>query len=111
MGATNQDGNNAVLSSEGQVTTEDNGLAWFNADWSNRKKITIDNAKVTAYLTNFPVLVNFTSDTDLAADAQNDGDDILFTFSNGTTKLSNEIEKFDGTTGELVAWIKIPSVS
>jgi Concanavalin A-like lectin/glucanases superfamily/Domain of unknown function (DUF2341) len=31
--------------------------------------------------------------------------------SGGTTKLKWEVEKYDGTTGNLIAWVKIPSVS
>ncbi len=84
---------------------------WYDADWDCRKKITVNASQVPGDLTNFPVLVNLSSDTDLASDAQDDGDDILFTSSNGTTKISHEIERFNGTTGELVAWVEVPSVS
>jgi hypothetical protein len=86
---------------------------WYNASWQYRKAITFtsDTAKIPSTLTNFPVLINLSSDSDLAADAQDDGDDILFTSSNGTTKLDHEIEKFDGSTGELVAWVEVPSLS
>src|SRR5205823_1120398 len=31
--------------------------------------------------------------------------------SGGSTKLKWEVEKYDGTTGQLIAWVKIPSVS
>ncbi len=31
--------------------------------------------------------------------------------SGGTTKLKWEVERYDGTTGRLIAWVKIPSVS
>ncbi len=31
--------------------------------------------------------------------------------SGGTTKLKWEVEKYDGVTGNLIAWVKIPSVS
>jgi hypothetical protein len=86
--------------------------AWYDSNWQYRKKLTIDYTKVGTTLTNFPVLVSLSSDTDLAADAQDDNDDILFTSSDGTTKLDHEIEYFDGTTtGQLVAWVKIPSLS
>ena len=85
--------------------------AWYNSNWQYRKKLTIDYNEVGATLTNFPVLVSLSSDTDLAADAQDDNDDILFTGSNGTTKLDHEIEYFNGTTGQLIAWVKIPSLS
>ena len=84
---------------------------WYDTTWAYRKKITIDSTKVAANLTNFPALINLSSDTDLANDAQNDGDDILFTASDGTSKLSHELEKFDGGTGELVAWVNVPSLS
>ena len=84
---------------------------WYNASWAYRKKITINHTKVSANLTDFPVLVGLASDADLASDAQDDGDDILFTSSNGTSKLSHEIERFNGGTGELVAWVKVPTLS
>ena len=29
----------------------------------------------------------------------------------GVTKLKWQVEKYDGTTGNLIAWVKIPSVS
>jgi len=86
--------------------------AWYNSSWQYRKALTIDYTRVGATLSYFPVLVSLASDTDLAADAQDDGDDILFTSSDGTTKLDHEIELFNGTTnGQLVAWVKIPSLS
>jgi hypothetical protein len=88
-----------------------NGTSWYNSNWLYRKKITIDHTKVSATLTNFPVLVNLSSDSNLASRAQSDGDDILFTSSDGTTKLSHEIEKYSSSTGELVAYVKIPSLA
>ena len=72
---------------------------WYNASWDYRKKITINSANVSADLTNFPVLISLASDSDLASDAQNDGDDILFTADDEVTKLSHEIETFNGTSG------------
>ena len=86
-------------------------MAWYNASWSYRKKITIDNTKVSANETDFPVLISLATDADLAADAQADGDDILFTSTDGTTKLDHEIELFVSATGQLIAWVEIPSLS
>ncbi|MEK7995717.1 MAG: DUF2341 domain-containing protein, partial [Planctomycetota bacterium] len=84
---------------------------WYNGAWGYRKKLRIDQTKVgSGGVSNFPVLINRT-DTDLQSKAQADGDDILFTSSDGTTKLSHEIEKYVSATGELVAWVKVPSVS
>ncbi len=84
---------------------------WYNADWSYRKRITIDHTKVGANLADFPVLVSLASDADLASDAQDDGDDILFTSSNGTAKLDHEIEQFNKANGRLVAWVRVLSLS
>ena len=87
--------------------------AWsngWNSGWNYRKPITIDFTKVSATLTNFPVLISLT-DVDLQSKAQSTGNDIVFTSSDGTTKLSHEIEKYDSATGTLVAWIKVPSLS
>jgi len=84
---------------------------WYPGGWLYRKPVSIGNGNVPSNQTNFPVLVSITTDTDLAADAQADFDDILFTSSDGTTKLSHEIEKYNSTTGELVAWVKVPTVS
>jgi len=96
-----------------QITIE----AWFkpsSSSWAYKKLITIDNTKVSATLTDFPVLVSVTDvdlkDTDNGGPIQQDGDDILFLKTDGT-KLSHEIEKYDGSTGQLVAWVKIPSLS
>ena len=80
--------------------------SWFDQDWQYRKAITIDSAKVTADLDDFPVLVSFT-DTDLAAGARDDGFDLAFTDSDGVTQLDHEIEKYASGTGELVAWVRV----
>ncbi|MHA2163890.1 MAG: DUF2341 domain-containing protein, partial [Candidatus Thorarchaeota archaeon] len=76
---------------------------------------TIDATKVSADLTDFPVLIDL-NDTDLhdSAKVQTDGDDIVFTTASGV-KLDHEIELFDqtgnGTHAHLVAWVRIPSLS
>ena len=53
-------------------------LDWWDCNWSYCKKIIIDHTKVDADLTNFPVLIYNSSDTDLRDHAQTDGDDIAF---------------------------------
>ncbi|MFA6897507.1 MAG: DUF2341 domain-containing protein [Patescibacteria group bacterium] len=83
-----------------------------------RKAITIDKTKVSGFLNNFPVLINLPTDDSLAANAQDDNDDILFTSSTvswntGTVndKLAHEVESFNGATGSLQAWVKVPNIS
>ena len=84
--------------------------AWYNSAWQYRKALTIDNTKVPSTQSNFPVLVSVT-DTDLRDDAQGSGNDILFTAADGVTKLSHEIESYNGGTGTLAAWVKVTSLS
>ena len=82
---------------------------WINSDWLYRKTITIDNDVVYATETDFTILAT-TTDTDLKDNAQADGDDIVFTDSTGSVKLDHEIELYDNSTGELVAWVQVPEL-
>jgi hypothetical protein len=84
---------------------------WYNVGWNYRKKITINHTKVVANLTDFPVLISLASDSDLVSGAQNNGNDILFTSTDGITKLDHEIELYIGSNGRLVAWVRVPGLS
>ncbi|MCK5062327.1 MAG: DUF2341 domain-containing protein, partial [Candidatus Aenigmarchaeota archaeon] len=81
----------------------------LNGIWKYRKNIIIDYTKVNGIQIDFPLLINIT-DTDLTDHAQSDGDDIAFTDSGGS-KLDHEIEFYNSTTGWLVAWVRIPTLS
>jgi len=81
---------------------------WYDSSWLYRKSITIDHSKVPSTLNNFPVLVSIT-DSDLASHARTDGYDILFTASDGSTVLSHERESY--SSGTLVAWVNVPTLS
>ncbi len=61
--------------------------------------------------TNFPVLIYLSSDSELAAKAQDDGDDILFTSSDGTTRIAHEIELYDNSTGKSIVWVNVTSLN
>lgn len=83
---------------------------FYSASWLYRIPITIDDAKVASTQTGFPVQVDITN-ASLAAGAQADGDDILFTSVDGTTKLDHEIEIYTTATGRLTAWVEVPSLT
>lgn len=87
-------------------------MAWL-AGYTKRKKITIDNTYVDADLTDFPLLVKFSSDTDIGGVARSDGYDLRFTSSDGTTLLKYEREAFSISGGAAtgIVWVKVPSVS
>lgn len=115
----------ATARSAGWITTEYNNqsspssfysvggsqTSWYNTAWGYRKAIVISHTQVSGTQTNFPVLISLASDADLAAHAQSSGNDILFTSSDGVTKLNHEIESYTSGTGALIAWVQVPSVS
>jgi MSHA biogenesis protein MshQ len=82
--------------------------------WAHRKKITLHASKIDApgngALTDFPVLVSVV-DTQITAGTLATGADIVFTAANGTTLLASENEAFTPATKELVAWVKVPTLS
>ena len=84
---------------------------WYSTSWEYRKKIEISlNDEISSDLSNFPVLVSVT-DSDFIKASESDGTDIIFTSSDGTTRLAHEIERYDSSTGEVIAWVKIPTLS
>ena len=93
------------------LEASDASLAWYNANWSYRKQITIDYTKVSATQTNFAVLVNLASDSDLQSKALANANDLIFTAADGVTKLDYEIASYSSVNGQLVAWVRIPSLS
>lgn len=90
--------------------------AAYAADWpsgyTKRKAITINHTKVSGAtnLVDFPVLVSLT-DANLRLAAKTDGSDILFTAADGVTRLNYEIEQYSSATGQLTAWVSVPSLS
>ena len=85
------------------------GIGEYDA-WEHRKKITISlNTVISGDLSNFPVLVAVT-DSDFTKASDSEGRDIFFTADDGTTLLSYEIERFNSSTGEIIAWVDIPTL-
>ncbi|MHA2332891.1 MAG: DUF2341 domain-containing protein, partial [Candidatus Hodarchaeales archaeon] len=104
-----QQSNNPYLGgSRSKVQSDYSAPNWVDTRWKYRKNLTIDNTKVNADLTNFPLLVNL-FDSDLRNDAQANGDDIFFTDDSGNT-LDHEIEYYNrvynSTHSYLIAWVK-----
>jgi hypothetical protein len=89
------------------------GEPLWESEWAYRKLLTIhasqlERAGVT--LQDFPLLISLASDAELRADVDKvDGSDISFTLADGTPLL-REVERFDAGTGDLIAWVRIPSL-
>ena len=64
-------------------------------------------------LTNFTILISINSTNLNSSAVQSNGNDIRFTSSDGVSLLNHEIESFsnDITSGSLVAWVRIPTLS
>jgi hypothetical protein len=109
VGDANNDGYNDILTADSGANT----VSIYNGTdsvWDYRKKIVIDSDQVAGNLENYPMLFTIT-DSDLKNKAQSDGDDIYFTSSDGKTRLNHEIESYDSSTGTLIAWVNITSLS
>src|SRR5690348_4294955 len=83
-----------------------------------KKQITLAHSQVsgTSDLTNFPVLISVT-DTNLKTVGNggyvqsSSGFDIIFTDSTETTKLDHEIESYTASSGAIIMWVRIPTLS
>jgi hypothetical protein len=62
-------------------------------------------------LANYPLLIKIDNDNDLKEHVQSTaGYDIVFKLGDGTP-LNHEVEKYDASTGSLVAWVRIPTLA
>ena len=85
----------------------------LGTSWTTRQQIDINSSQIPTTLTNFTILISINSTNLNSSAVQSDGDDIRFTSSDGVTLLNHEIESFsnDITSGSLVAWVRIPTLS
>ena len=88
--------------------------AWWNADWTVRKKITIDASSAGANITDpigtAVVLVRLHDGDFSFSTAKDDGSDIRFIAADDKTPLTYHIEKYDSLLGEAFVWVKIPDL-
>lgn len=78
------------------------------------KTITIQGPQISGTQTNFPVLISLTdnslrqSPTGRLRNAN--GWDIIFTMPDCNTILPMQLERYDASTGTVVAWVQLPSL-
>lgn len=87
---------------------------WYDTNYKNRSIITFNHNYVSnGDQTNFPALIHLV-DNDLKTVASGghvqSGYDIIFALPDKTL-LADEIEYYNGATGEMRAWVKIPTLS
>lgn len=95
------------LSTSPDASLVTDGPPPFLTGWRYRKSVSITSTVVTEPLPDFPLLVTL-SDPELASAALGNGDDIVFTASDGRI-LAREIESY--AKGTLVAWVKVPRLT
>ncbi|MBN1187651.1 MAG: DUF2341 domain-containing protein, partial [Bacteroidales bacterium] len=101
-----------------EVTVFVNPLPAAALGYAYDKTITIDAAQVAGAndLINFPVLINITNDADMATTANGgnvenaSGYDILFT-DEDYNLLDHELVSYNGSQGDLMAWVRVPALS
>ena len=82
--------------------------------WAHSGSLFIDTtaygATVSGSVTNFPLLLRFSSNNFNFAQAQSDGRDIRFTTTAGAA-LSCQIEQWDAVNGKGAVWVRIPAIA
>ena len=88
--------------------------AWWNGDWSQRRKIvlntTASGADVGEALVQAPLLVRLHTGNFGFLDAKPDGSDLRFVTADDKTPLKHHIEKFDGDNELAVVWVQLPKL-
>lgn len=82
----------------------------FLPGWSYRLPLVVNANQVTGTLNYFPTLVSTTLNTSHVS-FPTTWNDIVFTSDDGTSLLKWEIESYNSTTGELVAWVRLPTIA
>lgn len=83
---------------------------WLS-NFQYRKKITFNNSAISENLINFSVPIIFnSSNTDFWGHVQTNGNDTRFIDADNTTELYYEFEKFNHTSDDMVAWVKVPQI-
>lgn len=88
--------------------------AWWNDEWSMRKKIALDTSSTGAGITDAiggqAVLVRLHAGNFRFGAAKVDGTDLRFVGGDDKTPLKHHIEKYDSLLGEALVWVSIPDM-
>lgn len=88
--------------------------AWWNDEWTLRKKITVDTTEKGLAIPDaagtVPLLIRLHEGNFKFDMAKEDGSDLRFLASDEKTLLTYHIEKWDALMGEAFVWVKVPEV-
>jgi len=94
------------------VNAADLGLIDLS-NWGDNRRIVLEQELVSGNsdFNDFPVLIKIVSADYLQTDTQTDFDDIVFvTSTSANIRLAHEIEYYNRVSGDLYAWVKIPTL-
>jgi len=83
--------------------------AWWDSDYSYKQKLTLDTSVLAGNVTDdLPVAVIIASDnTAFWSHVKTNGEDVRFVAADDTTALKYHFEKFNHTTDDMIAWVKV----
>ncbi len=97
------------------VASTRSAQAWWNDEWTLRKKISLDTsasgANITDAIGGHAVLVRLHVGNFRFGAAKEDGSDLRFVTADDKTPLKFHIEKFDPLMGEALLWVSFPNVT
>ena len=91
-----------------------------HASYNYRKRITIDHNRVgssCSHLYDFPVLIDIQNDPNLKTISNGghvfnaNGHDIIFKNQDGSSQLDHEVLSYNGSSGSLLAFVRLPQLS
>jgi biopolymer transport protein ExbB len=90
-------------------------LAWWNADWTTRTKVTLDTTdkglNLSAAQTDVVVPLRLHSGNFDFALAKVDGSDLRVVAGDDKTPLPFTVERFDGVNELAVLWVRVPTLA
>jgi len=88
---------------------------WWNADWTYRKRITINAGEPGAGLkepaVQVPVTIRLHTGNFVFTEAKEGGADLRFVAADGKTPLKFHIESFDAANELAVIWVQVPKAA
>jgi biopolymer transport protein ExbB len=104
----------AVVTLVGMLAAPVLARAWWNDDWTARKRFRIDTSAAGAGVTEpigaLPVLVRLHPGNFRFEAAKEDGSDLRFVAADEKTPLKFHVEKYDALLGEALVWVAVPDL-
>jgi biopolymer transport protein ExbB len=86
--------------------------AWWNADWAQRAKLTLEagpsGADLRSSVSQVPVLVRLHAGNFIFTQAKPDGSDLRFVAADDKTALKHHVEKWDPQSDQALVWVQVP---